>query len=210
MAETCLICHTKRPKRFCPAISGDICPLCCGDQREVNISCPLDCTYLREARQHERPAEFDPEALPHKEISVKEEFVYDHEELVLFCLFTLTDSALRTPGAVDSDLLNAIDALIRTYRTAESGLIYETRPEDKIAAAVQDEFTGSMAELQKQRSAQEGLSPFRDTDVMRALVFAQRYLLMERNGRPRGRAFIDFVQRRLAAQRPETMMNLAR
>ena len=57
-----------------------------------------------------------------------------------FCTFTLVDAALRTPGAVDSDVLAALAALIRTYRTSESGLVYETRAEDRVAAAVQELF----------------------------------------------------------------------
>src|SRR5690349_12759212 len=145
MAEPCRICHTRRPRRHCPAIDDDICSQCCGDQREVNISCPLECRYLQEAHRHERGVELALDNLPNEDIDVSEEFVHDNEELVLFCLFTLADAALRTGGAVDADLQKAIDALIRTYRTANSGLVYETRPDDKIAAAVQDHFTRSLA-----------------------------------------------------------------
>lgn len=189
MVEPCRICHTRRPKRYCSGIAGDICSRCCGDQREVNISCPLDCQYLQEAHRHERPSELNYDDLPNKDIRVNEDFLDDHKDLAFFCLSAVVDAGLRTPGAVDFDILSAVDALIRTYRTADSGLIYETRPEDKIAAAVQDQITRSLTDFQKERA------PFRNADVMRCLVFVQRYALMQHNGRPRGRAFIDFVQR---------------
>jgi hypothetical protein len=175
----------------------------------VNISCPLDCQYLQEAHRRERPSGFDSNALPNKDIRVSEQFLQENQELTLFCLYTFGDAALRTAGAVDADILSAIDALIRTYRTSESGLVYETRPDDKIAAAVQDQFTRSLAELQKQRSTEAGLSPFRDSDVMRCLVFVQRYTLMQQNGRPRGRAFIDFVKRGLKVPQPQSMTTAA-
>jgi hypothetical protein len=171
----------------------------------VNISCPLDCRYLEEAHRHERSSQLSIEALPNKDVRVSEEFLGDHQELVLFCFFTFGDAAMRTPGAVDADILSAIDALIRTYRTAESGLVYESRPDDKIAGAVQDQFTRSLADLQKQRSAEPGLSPFRDSDVMRCLVFVQRYVHMQQNGRPRGRAFIRSIQHKLNIARPQSM-----
>lgn len=155
----------------------------------MNIFCPLDCQYLQEAHRHERSSELNYDALPNKDIKVSEDFLDDQRDLVLFCLSAAVDAGLRTPGAVDSDILSAVDALIRTYRTADSGLIYETRPDDKIAAAVQDQITQSLADFQKERA------PLRNSDVMRALVFVQRYALMQQNGRPRGRAFIDLVQR---------------
>ena len=54
--------------------------------------------------------------------------------------------------------MKAVEAVIRTQRTAESGLVYETRAEDQVAAAVQDYFERSLADFQKQRAENEGLS----------------------------------------------------
>ena len=51
----CALCETRRPRRFCPGVRGDICTLCCGSEREVSVACPLDCEYLREAHKHEKP-----------------------------------------------------------------------------------------------------------------------------------------------------------
>jgi hypothetical protein len=203
MAELCRVCHTRRPKRHCPGIGGEICPLCCGEQREVNISCPLDCPYLEEARLRERPLELDRNTLPNKDIRLTEEFLQDHQELVLFCSFTLADGALRTAGATDVDVLAALEALIKTHRTLESGLVYETKAEDRVAAAVQDHFERSLADFQKQRSSKEGLAPFRNAEILGTLVFLERSALTQRNGRPRGRAFIDFLRRRLNVPMPQ-------
>ena len=51
----CHICDTRKPRRHCPGVNGEICSICCGNEREVSISCPLDCPYLVEARLHEKP-----------------------------------------------------------------------------------------------------------------------------------------------------------
>src|ERR1035441_6424798 len=61
----CSICQTRRSRRFCPGVRGEICSLCCGEEREVTVDCPLDCEFLREGRRHEKaparnPAEFNP------------------------------------------------------------------------------------------------------------------------------------------------------
>jgi hypothetical protein len=205
MAELCRICNTRRARRRCPGIQGDICAVCCGNQREVNIFCPLDCQYLREARLHEKPLTVDPKNLPNSDIRISEQFLRDHEELVLFCMFTLADAALRTPGAVDNDVLAALAALIRTHRTSESGLFYETRAEDRVAAAVQELFERSLADFQKTRHEKEGLSPFRNAEILGVLVFLERSAIANENGRPKGRAYIDFVRERLnISQEAET------
>ena len=46
----CRICDTRKPRRYCPGVTGDICSICCGNEREVTVDCPLDCPFLVEAR----------------------------------------------------------------------------------------------------------------------------------------------------------------
>src|SRR5438270_311540 len=50
----CKICQKRRARRFCPAVSGDICSICCGTEREVSLTCPLSCEYLQEAHKREK------------------------------------------------------------------------------------------------------------------------------------------------------------
>ena len=49
----CLLCESRKGKRFCPAKAGQICPVCCGTKREVEIDCPSDCVYLHAGREYE-------------------------------------------------------------------------------------------------------------------------------------------------------------
>src|SRR4029077_19986597 len=49
---TCPICHTRKPRRACPALHQTICPVCCGTKRLTEIQCPDDCVYLTSAREH--------------------------------------------------------------------------------------------------------------------------------------------------------------
>ncbi|HEY2018163.1 MAG TPA: hypothetical protein VGH38_31875, partial [Bryobacteraceae bacterium] len=130
---TCAICETRRPKRFCPGINADICSICCGTEREVTVTCPLDCEFLQEARRHEKLVAIDPEKLPNRDVRVPEKFLRDHEELLAFLGQTLAGAAFDTPGAVDSDVRDALEALIRTYRTLESGVYYDTMPQGLMA-----------------------------------------------------------------------------
>ncbi len=113
---------------------------------------------------------------------------------MLFTIYSLVQAALRTPGAVDSDVLGALEAVIQTYRTRDSGLVYETRAGNTFAAAVQRALTASLEDYDKIRQEREALSPVRNTDVIAIVVFLHRLGLQNINGRPKGRMFIDMLR----------------
>ena len=102
--------------------------------------------------------------------------------------------------AVDFDARQALDALIRTYRTLESGLIYETKPENPYAARIQAALQGSIEELRKNLAQESGMHSLRDAELLGALVFLQRLEMQHNNGRRRGRAFFDFLRAYFPAQ----------
>ena len=79
----CKICGKRRARRYCPAVQGDICSICCGTEREVSLSCPLECEYLQDAHQHEKPVPITEEQISYPDIKVTEEFLRDHEELLV-------------------------------------------------------------------------------------------------------------------------------
>jgi hypothetical protein len=190
----CKICGKRRARRACPAVEGDICTICCGTEREVSLSCPLECEYLQEAHVHEKAVPIAEDEISYPEVPVTEEFIRDHEELLLFSIYSLLQAAMRTPGALDADVMAALEALIQTHRTLQSGLVYETRAENTIAASVQRGFSSSLADYQKLREEREGLSAFRDSDVLSVLVFLHRLGQQNQNGRPRGRMYLDLLR----------------
>ncbi len=190
----CKICGKRRAKRACPAVHGDICTLCCGAEREVSFSCPLECEYLREAHRHEKPLAAPDDQISNPDITVTEEFIRDHEELLLFSIYSLVEAALRTPGAIDADAMAALAALIKTHRTLESGLVYETRSENAVAAGVQRLFAASLSDYQKVREEREGLPSVRNADILAILVFLHRVGQQNQNGRPRGRMYLDLLR----------------
>src|SRR4051794_39833632 len=128
----CKICQKRRARRACPAVRGDICTLCCGTEREVSLSCPLACEYLQEAHRHEKPVPLNGQQVSNPDIVVTEELLAEHEGLLLFCARALLQAALETSGAIDGDVIAALEALIQTHRTLQSGLLYETRPENMV------------------------------------------------------------------------------
>jgi hypothetical protein len=195
---SCAICEIRRPRRYCPGVNGDICTICCGTEREVTVSCPFDCQYLQEARKHDRPAPLDEEQIPNREIRISEEFIEEHEALLSAAGQALIHAALATPGAVDFDIRDALTALIRTYRTLESGLYYESLPENALAAQIFRHLQEALAAFRREESESLGLPRTRDADVLAIGVFLQRLELDRNNGRRRGRAFVDLLSRAYA------------
>src|ERR1700676_1630777 len=191
---TCKICETRRARRFCPAVHGEICSLCCGREREMTLDCPLDCEYLQESRKHDRGIEVKPDEFPNQDIRLSETFLRDREPLLLAAGRAVLQAALETPGAVDYDVREALAALIRTQRTLESGLYYETVPENRVAAALCRRIQESIAQFRRAETERSQMTKTRDTDVLAVLAFLQRLEIDRNNGRKRGRAFIDFLR----------------
>jgi hypothetical protein len=189
----CAICDTRRARRFCPGVGGDICSICCGIEREVTVTSPFDCEFLREARRHDKQPEIDMSQLPNQDIRVTEEFLAANENFLLFLGQTLAAAALNTPGAVDFDVREALDSLIRTYRTLQSGVYYESVPANPLAANIYATLQKAAVEYREQERQHSGISKTRDTDILGLLVFLQRLELDRNNGRRRGRAFVDFL-----------------
>jgi hypothetical protein len=190
----CKICGKRRARRSCPAVHGDICTLCCGTEREVSLSCPLECESLQEAHRHEKPLPVNEKDLSNPDVEVSEGLIGEQEELLLFCIYSLVQAAARTEGAIDADVMAALEALIKTRRTMESGLFYESRPENVLAQSVQRSFAASLAEYEKLRVERESLSPVRNSHVLTVLVFLHRIGQQNQNGRPRGRMFTDLLR----------------
>ena len=192
----CALCENRKEKRFCPAVHGRICPQCCGEQREVTLDCPSDCVYLQNARQNERPRSLetlDLNALfPNVEIG--EQFLYEQEHLILGLSFALAKSAKADRSIRDSDLLAALTALAGTYETlATFGLHYERVDTNITHQAIAAEVQNMVKEYREAEQKHTGRTRLRDSDVLHALVFLLRMGLTRTSGRPKARAFMEFL-----------------
>lgn len=199
---SCALCHTRKEKRFCPALHDRICAQCCGEAREVTIDCPTDCVYLQQAREHEKPREadqLDPAAL-FAQVEVPRQFVYENEHLLVGLSFALAKAARGDRSLNDQDLIAALSAAARTYETlANSGLHYQVSPGSLGQHSVVAEVEKTLKEYREIEQKHRGFSSLRDSDVLRALVFLVRMAHARTSGRPRSRALIDS----LFAQFPE-------
>ncbi len=130
--------------------------------------------------------------LPNQDIRVSQKLLEENQELVAFVSRSLVHAALSLPGIVDSDAREALDALIRTWRTLQSGLYYESLPQGRPALHLYRSIQASLEELQR-RETEAGHTKTRVGAVLLVLVFLERLELDRSNRRPRGRAFLNLL-----------------
>jgi hypothetical protein len=205
---SCTICEIRKEKRFCPAVHGRICPQCCGEQREVTLDCPGDCPYLQQAREHEKPrstADLDPAAL-FLQVDLGDQFLYEHEHLIMGLSYALAKCARSDRALNDRDLIAGLTTLARRYeRLVNSGLHYEEPAQSLAQQAVASELQNMVNEYREAEQKHTGYSRLRDSEVLKGLVFLVRMAHGRTSGRPKARAFRDF----LFAQFPERESALA-
>ena len=193
---SCSICEKRKEKRFCPAIHGRICPQCCGEQREVTLDCPTDCVYLQQAREHEKPrgvADVNPADI-FLQVEVGDEFLYRHEHLIMGLTYALAKSVRADRSLKDADLIAALSALAKTWETlVNSGLHYEAPLANPAHLAVATEVQNMLREYREAEQKHVGYIQLRDSEVLRALVFLVRMAHGRTAGRPKSRAFVDFL-----------------
>jgi len=200
---SCAICNRRKEKRFCPAVHGRICPQCCGEQREITLDCPSECVYLQQAREHEKPRpieELDQSALFPK-ADIGQQFLYEQEHLILGLSYALAKSAHADRGIRDSDLVSVLSTMASRYETlAGSGLHYEMPVTNLAHQAVASELQKMVKEYREAEQKHVGYSRLRDSDVFLALVFLLRMASTRTSGRPKSRAFVDFLFRQFPEQ----------
>jgi hypothetical protein len=139
---TCPLCGTRRARRGCPGLGRQICAVCCGTKRLVEIACPDDCPYLATARDHPsavtmRRERRDVDILIHhlRDLSERQSQLF-----LLISAFVLRYQPPELQTLVDADIADAAAAVAATFETAARGVIYEHRPAalpaDRLATAL--------------------------------------------------------------------------
>lgn len=198
---SCVICNLRKEKRFCPALHDKICTVCCGEQREVTLDCPSDCIYLQESRKHDHHTLKDlPRSALFPEVEVREQFLYEREPLLTGLSFALAKAVRADHALHDSDVIAAFSAIIQQQQTlVNSGLHVSGATTSPPQQAIINGIESMLAEYREMEQKHMGYSSLRDSEVLQALVFLVRMAYARTSGRPRSRAFVDF----LSSQFPE-------
>ena len=148
----CPLCRKRQARRACPALGRDICAVCCGTKRLVEIACPESCVYLASSKAHppavvRRQHERDVALLG----PVLQGLTESQGQLFWLVLAQLTgghnDPFLKL---TDADVADGVAAAVATLETAERGVIYEHRPSSLAAQRVVTDFNAFFAQLARE------------------------------------------------------------
>ena len=193
---TCPICQKRKANRFCPAKSQTICSVCCATEREVTIDCPSDCPHLVASREYEEGRrDVDWSNLPFADIRVSPSAFRGHEGLPDALAFGICEFAAEHRELVDSDAIAALQALAETYQTLAKGVYYEKPLDYRLQHELYNHLKEVIATFKKEEAAETGLHALRDGTVRDALVFFTQVGATRTNGRPKARAYLDFLRR---------------
>jgi len=197
---SCPICEKRPPKRFCPAKGEKICAVCCGREREIAIDCPSDCPHLiaahRYEAEHRKP--IPAEEFPYRDIQFPADFVYARWPAVTGIATAILRFQIDNKELSDGSALAAIEALAETYRTLGTGIYYERPPDAPLPRALYRQITQFLQEFRNDTTGRASSPPLKDSDIFHLLVFLLRVGKQETNGRPRSRAFLEFLRARFS------------
>jgi hypothetical protein len=206
----CPICQKRKANRWCPAKGEKICAVCCATEREVTIDCPSDCPYLIASRQYEdERREIDWSLVPFEDVKVSPSAFRGHETLLDALAIGICDYAAQNRILVDSDVIAALKSLAESYQTLVKGIYYEKPIDYRLQHELYAHLKQTVADYQKEEAARSAAGPVGDAMVRDALIFLTQLGATRTNGRPKGRAFLDFLRAQFNWQgKPDAASNL--
>jgi len=150
------------------------------------------------SREHDyQRHEGDRLELPFPEAKTTAAFVAAHEDLLLdlsyaICLFARDNSAL-----VDSDVITVLKSLAEAYRTLASGIVYENPPDYRIQRELYEVVRSSIEEYKRGERGKmvvASVRNIRNGEICDALMLLTQLGTFRSNGRPKGRAYLDFLR----------------
>ena len=191
----CPICDKRKAARFCPAKGEQICTVCCGTEREVTITCPVDCAHLLAAHRYEdeHPRHL-PADTPLLDEKVPSQIIHTHQHIMGAMAFSIAKFCVSQAAITDAEVLAAIQALAETYKTLRTGIYYEKPPEAPLPRQLYAAVAASINEVKERQTERAGFSALKDSDIFYLLVFLYRMGLLRGNGRPRSRRYIEFLR----------------
>ena len=188
----CPLCSSRAGKRYCPAIAEQICAVCCGTKREVEIDCPSSCSYLKASRSYESD-----KPIPDPQVAAR---VHNYDgrffERYHLILDSVTRSVVEEHAAsrllVDSDVIEVYNSLKTTMKTLSSGIYYESLPEGSVRLSLFRRLKTVFDELMEPDPS--GVRAIlKVTEAVDVLDFLTIVAQANSSIRPKSRRYLDWI-----------------
>jgi len=198
----CPLCAERSAKRFCPAKGEEICSVCCGTHREVDIDCPSSCVHLKAGLSYESERKPIDHNLLARVQSFGEVFVRQYGHILAVIGQAVTDERRTNTWLVDSDVADVYKALAATMKTLASGIYYESVPEGSVRLSLFRRLKSILDGLMEASDLPSG--PLRVPEISNILDFLMLTVALNSSGRPKSRQYLDWIAAASGAVSPAT------
>jgi hypothetical protein len=202
----CPLCESRKAKRFCPAKAAQICPVCCGAKREIEIDCPSNCVYLHAGREYES-SKLARTALPPRrtERLWEPSFLRANYPLMMGLSQVISVARRSSPELADSDVQATFDSLLQTFNTLDKGIYYDFAPE----RLVQKDLYVALKKFLEGPVESRLVSESRPTtsQIVDALQFMKELSAEITLPRPKSRGVFDHLRASRAISRKASLKN---
>ena len=133
-------------------------------------------------------------------IDISEHFLEDHQHLLVGVAHAIAQAARADRALTDREIIQALTILVKSYQTLlGSGLVYQETLPNPVQQALIDGLQQSFEEFRELEEKHLGYTALKDSDLLKMLVFVIRLAQSHTSGRPRSRAFIDFLHEQIPA-----------
>jgi hypothetical protein len=196
---TCPLCSNRHGKRYCPAIAEQICAVCCGTKREIEIDCPSSCAYLKASRSYESD-----KPIPDREVAAK---VHDFDEGFFERYHPVLDAVTRSvieehmdsKWLVDIDVIEVYRCLKATMKTLSSGIYYESLPEGPLRLSLFRRLKALFEEMMEPDPGADRRT-LKVTEAIDVLDFLTMVAQANSSIRPKSRRYLDSMTEKFGAR----------
>lgn len=191
----CLLCNQRKGKRYCPAKSALICPQCCGEKRILEIDCPESCEYLQVGRAFETALENERHLkTPDAGKLQKRARILDRFHAVIAHLESSIGGERRSiRSLMDSDVAQALDLLLETYRTEDRGVLYEHTSSNLMVDSLRRQLREIVESYRNPRERDQEI--LRLHDAMECLELIRELVESHMKMRESQTSYVDFLAR---------------
>ena len=201
----CPLCSERSGKRYCPAKESQICAICCGSKREIEIDCPSSCVHLQAGRSYEAEKRVPDPQLAAEVEKYDDAFVYRFSPILDAISKSVAEERVNSPWLVDNDVIEVYQSLNTTVKTLSSGIYYESLPDGPVRLSLFRRLKSLLDHMMQPVADLPSLNAFEAVDVMNFLTLAAQ---MNSSMRPRSRRYLDWLSSMARASSPEQSSGL--
>jgi hypothetical protein len=188
----CPLCGSRAGKRYCPAIAEQICAVCCGTKREIEIDCPSSCSYLKASRSYESEKPIPDPQVARKVHDYDARFMERHHLILDSLTRAVIEEHMASKELVDRDVIEAITSLKTTMKTLSSGIYYESLPEGLARLSLFRRLKAVLDELMQPDPS--AIRPvLKVTEAIDVLDFLTIVAQANSSIRPKSRRYLDWI-----------------